>query len=125
MHASTVADMFSFVRAFQANVSGGLKGALLATGILVPGFFFLQRKSPLFRELTIPLKAFVGVCVAVPCITINAEKAGEKYQAGLLGVTALQDEQAQLAHERWNKLTTIEKVRDVGKRYQWSIVGGR
>jgi hypothetical protein len=73
----------------------------------------------------LPLKAFGIVTVAVPCITIGAEKAGEKYERGILGVNQIEDEQTAREEARWEKLSTGEKVRDWGKRYQWSIVGGR
>jgi hypothetical protein len=69
----------------------------------------------------LPLKAFGIVTVAVPCITIGAEKAGEKYERGILGVNQIEDEQTAREEARWEKLSTGEKVRDWGK----SSVGGR
>jgi len=112
-------------RAFRHNVTGAIKGAAVAASIVTPAWFFLQRQSANFRAIPLPLKAFGIVTVAVPCITIGAEKAGEKYERGILGVNQIEDEQTAREEARWEKLSTGEKVRDWGKRYQWSIVGGR
>ena len=114
-----------FSRAFRHNVTGAIKGAAVAASIVTPAWFFLQRQSANFRAIPLPLKAFGIVTVAVPCITIGAEKAGEKYERGILGVNQIEDEQTAREEARWEKLSTGDKVRDWGKRYQWSIVGGR
>lgn len=71
------------------------------------------------------MKAFGVVTVAVPCISIGAEKAGERYERGILGVNQIEQDKADKEERRWEGLSTGEKVRDWGKRYQWSIVGGR
>ncbi|KAH8079037.1 putative mitochondrion protein [Filobasidium floriforme] len=110
--------------AFRHNVEGGLKGAAVATAILTPAFFLLQRRSANFRAIPIPLKAFGVVTVAVPCISIGAEKAGERYERGILGVSQLEATERDREEKRWEGLSTGEKIRDWGKRYQWSIVGG-
>jgi hypothetical protein len=65
------------------------------------------------------------VTVAVPCISIGAEKAGERYERGILGVSQLEATERDREEKRWEGLSTGEKIRDWGKRYQWSIVGGR
>lgn len=121
---STYLDLL-FTSAFSANLQGGLKGALVALGICAPGAYLLQRQSPTFRALPIPLKAFAAVVVTVPCISIGAEKAGEKYERGILGVNKLESEREERELQRWERLGGMEKVQDWSRRNQWSLVGGR
>lgn len=42
-----------------------------------------------------------------------------------MGVNQIEQDKADKEERRWEGLSTGEKVRDWGKRYQWSIVGGR
>jgi len=42
-----------------------------------------------------------------------------------LGVNQIEADKADKEEKRWEGLSTGEKVKDWGKRYQWSIVGGR
>jgi hypothetical protein len=110
---------------WDANVSGALKGSLLATAIAVPGATFLQRRSPFFRALPLPLKALGVVVITVPCVTIAAEKAGEAYERSQwtgVGVEELK-KTAKIEEERWSGLSTGEKVGDWAKRNKYGILG--
>jgi hypothetical protein len=73
------------------------------------------------------LKALGVVVVTVPLISVGAEKAGESYQQSLwtgVGLKELTVEQ-QRAQDRWEQLSTSEKVKDWAINHQYSLVGGR
>ncbi len=114
-------------RLWNANVNGGLRGLAYAAAVCGPGFYALQRYSPQFRTLPLPLKAFGLVVISVPLISVTAEKAGEAYERSLwtgAGVKELETK-AIKEQQRWDSLTTSEKVRDWASNHQYSIVGGR
>lgn len=111
---------------WNANVNGGLRGLAYAAAVCGPGFYALQRYSPKFRTLPLPLKAFGLVVISVPLISVTAEKAGEAYERSLwtgAGVKELETK-AIKEQQRWDSLTTSEKVRDWASNHQYSIVGG-
>ncbi len=112
--------------AWNANVRGGLEGTAIATAITVPGYYLLHRSLPAFRQLPLPLKAFGITVVAVPCIIINAEKAGEAYERSQwtgLGKEELDRTEIKEA-QRWDGLSSGQKVQDWASRHKWGIVGG-
>ncbi|KAJ9112194.1 hypothetical protein QFC20_002375 [Naganishia adeliensis] len=112
--------------AWDANIRGGIKGALLAAGITIPGTLALQRFSATYRQLPIPAKAFAATIVAVPCIVISAETAGMDYERSLWEGTGKReiDRKAQADIERWDRMSGADKFQDWAKRNQWSLVGG-
>jgi hypothetical protein len=115
------------IRLWNANVAGGVRGAAYAGAICIPGVWALQRYSPKFRQLPLPLKALGVVVVTVPLISVGAEKAGEAYQQSLwtgVGLKELTAEQ-QRAQDRWERLSTSEKVKDWAINHQYTLVGGR
>jgi hypothetical protein len=124
VHQGQTTELTTRHRAFRQNVQGALKGAATAGAILGPALYLLPRYFPQFRQIPLPLKAFGIVTVAIPCVTIGAEKAGERYERGILGVNDLEDRKERKEDARWQGLSTTDKISDWGKRYQWSIVGG-
>jgi hypothetical protein len=73
------------------------------------------------------VKALGVVVVTFTFISIGAEKAGEAYQQSLwlgVGLKEVTAEQ-QRAKDRWERLTTSEKVKDWAVNQQYSLFGGR
>jgi len=109
----------------SATIVGGLQGAAIASAITIPGYFFLQRRSAMFRALPPPMKAFMGVTVIVPFVTIMGEKAGERFdRAQWTGIGAQElAHEAAVEKERRERLDSWDAVKDWGKRNKWGIVG--
>jgi hypothetical protein len=121
--------IFTFfpIRLWNANVAGGLRGAAYAGAIGIPGLWALQRYSPRFRAVPLTVTALGVVVATFPFISVGAEKAGEAYQQSLwtgVGLKELTVEQ-QRAEDRWEHLTTSEKVKDWAGKQQYRLVGGR
>jgi len=111
---------------WNANVAGGLRGAAYAGAIGIPGLWALQRYSPRFRAVPLTVTALGVVVATFPFISVGAEKAGEAYQQSLwtgVGLKELTVEQ-QRAEDRWEHLTTSEKVKDWAGKQQYRLVGG-
>lgn len=99
--------------------------ALGVTGVLV-GNHFLKKRSPAWRAVPMPYKFFVGMMMSIPVATVFGEKAGEHHiaqQWSGYGKEEL-DAEAQVAHERWEKLSAWDKTKDWAARHQYSIIGG-
>lgn len=113
-------------RAWDANVQGGIRGALIAAGITIPGSLALHRFSPGYRSLPLPAKAFAAVVIAVPTIVISAENAGVDYERSLWSGSGKRelDRKAQADIDKWEMMSSGDKFRDWAKRNQWSMVGG-
>lgn len=109
----------------DSTIEGGLKGAAVAAGVLVPATMILRKQSAYFRALPLPLKALGAVSVIVPAITISAEKAGEAYsRTQWTGIGKQEIEAVQRREqERWEKLGTWGQVGDWAKRRKWAIIG--
>ncbi|KAJ9126845.1 hypothetical protein QFC24_001878 [Naganishia onofrii] len=122
----TLFNKVFFHRAWDANVRGGIKGALIAAGITIPGSLALHRFSPTYRNLPLPAKAFAAVVIAVPTIVVNAETAGVDYERSLWSGTGKRelDRKAQADIDKWDRMSSGDKFRDWAKRNQWSMVGG-
>lgn len=114
-------------RAWDANVNGGLRGLAYAAGICIPGFIGLQRFSPQFRQIPIPLRAFGAVVITVPLVSICAEKAGEEYERSQwTGVGKVELDKAESARrQRLESMSTGERLKDWAVSHQWGIVFGR
>jgi len=109
----------------NATITGGLQGAGIAAAIAVPGFYYLQRRSATFRSLPIPMKAFMGVTIVVPFVSIMAEKAGERFDRSQWTGVGAQElvREAEEEKERRESLDRWDALKDWGKRNKWSIVG--
>lgn len=109
----------------DATVNGGIRGGLLAAALSVPSYFIMTRRSETFRALPLPLKAFGAVVVAVPCIYVSAEKAGETFtKANYFGAGQMElDRERSLENQRWERLSLGQKATDWAARHKYSMIG--
>lgn len=108
-------------------VTEAVKGALVGAAAFVPANWALKRRFPYYRNLPLQGKAFLGLLFVVPCGTVFAEKAGEHFIARNQWQGAGKDEldkEARLAEQRWQGLSTTDKLKDWAARHQYSIIGG-
>ena len=110
----------------NATINGGIRGAALAAAICTPSYFLLKSRSATYRALPIPLKALGLVVISVPCISISAEKAGEAYERSMWTGVGQRElvRQGEVAEQRWEELSTGEKIKNWANRNQYGIVGG-
>lgn len=108
-------------------VKEAFKGAVLGAAAFVPANYYFTRRFPAYRSLPLPGKAFLGMMFVVPLGTVFAEKAGEHYisqnQWRGVGYEELTREKYE-AEQRWNSLSTGEKIKDWAARHQYGVIGG-
>lgn len=109
----------------QAVIKGGLTGLGAASLITAPVFYALHRRSPGFRALPLPMKAFGTVVILIPVMSVAAEKAGERYdreQWTGVGMEEIRYEESK-EQARRNELSTWQATKDWAGRNKWSILG--
>jgi hypothetical protein len=110
----------------DATINGGLRGLAIGSAIAVPGHFALMARSATYRALPIPLKAFAGVVVILPCLSISAEKAGEAYERSQwsgIGKREL-DMKEKREQERLANMGTGARLSDWAGRNRYGIIAG-
>ncbi|WRT63270.1 uncharacterized protein IL334_000173 [Kwoniella shivajii] len=109
----------------DATINGGLRGAALGVGLSTSLFYILRRQSAYYRNLPTPLKALGYVVIIMPCVSISGEKAGEAYTRSQYDGIAKRelDREAQIEHERWQNLSTVQKGTDWAGRHKYGLVG--
>jgi hypothetical protein len=83
-------------------------------------------RSATYRALPIPLKAFAGVVVILPCLSISAEKAGEAYERSQwsgIGKREL-DMKEKREQERLANMGTGARLSDWAGRNRYGIIAG-
>lgn len=102
-------------------------GAALGTALFIPANHFAKKKVTWYRALPLPGRVFLGLMSIIPVGVVMAEKSGERYIAKTqwsgVGVSELERE-AQLARERWERMSTTDKIKDWSARNQYGIIGG-
>ncbi|WWC67256.1 uncharacterized protein I206_101163 [Kwoniella pini CBS 10737] len=109
----------------DATINGGIRGIMYGIGLSVPGFYLLNKRVAAYRSLPTPLKAAGYVMVIVPCISITAEKQGEAFtRSQYSGVAKLElDREAEIEHQRWQSLSSVQKLGDWAARHKYQLVG--
>ena len=83
-------------------------------------------RSSTYRALPIPLKAFAGVVVILPCMSISAEKAGEAYERSQwkgVGKREL-DMKEKREEERLAEMSTTARFKDWAGRNRYGMIAG-
>ncbi|KAK6514476.1 hypothetical protein TWF281_004676 [Arthrobotrys megalospora] len=109
---------------YAATVKGGLKGGAYGLGIGLASAFILNHRYPFFRNLTLPLKAFLVSSTATFALIVTAENTSRQFEINRLKANiTYQDRTAQILAENRSRMTTQEKFMDWGRENRYKIVG--
>lgn len=110
----------------RATIMGGVKGFLGGAAVALPASLVLQRRWQYYRHLPLSLKAFGVIMVVVPSFVISAEHAGQRFEREHWHDIGKQELDAKAAREeqRWEALSTGEKLKDFANRHQYGIILG-
>lgn len=105
-------------RVLVGGISGGVVG-------LVAGFSgcaLAQKRSPFFRTLTLPLKAFFVTSAGTFAAIINADRYSRAYEAKRTAGFDFEDTTARKIRAQQESLTNWEKAKEIGREYRYPIV---
>ncbi|KAF8559142.1 hypothetical protein OG21DRAFT_881600 [Imleria badia] len=108
------------------TIRGALEGGLIGTGIALPTFYLLNRRSSYYRSVPFPIKLLGGVIIVAPLVTIQAEKRslgfGHRHWTEL-GKSHLERREHE-ERERWAALSRKDKVAEWAANHQLSVIMG-
>lgn len=109
---------------YAAVVKGGLKGGAYGLGIGLASAFLLNHRYPFFRNLTLPLKAFLVSSTATFALIVTAENTSRQFEISRLKANiSYQDRTAAILAENRARMSTQEKFMDWGREHRYKIVG--
>ncbi|KAI1624387.1 hypothetical protein EDD37DRAFT_410546 [Exophiala viscosa] len=110
---------------YNATLKGGAIGGALGLAVGTAGVVFAHQRYHFFRNLTIPLKAFLITSSGTFAGIVNADHYSRKYEQSqnAADVAYQQRQEQQSQAERAGK-TFTERAWDFGRRERYKIVGG-
>jgi len=105
---------------------GAIEGAGLGTAIAGTAAFIAHRRIPAYRTLPLSLKALGSILVIAPLLSIQAERRSIQYDESQWtgeGLKILHDRERKV-DEKWNAMTTTQKIGDWASRHEYSIIMG-
>ena len=110
----------------RATIRGAIEGTAAGLAISLPGSYYLHRRWPYFRGLPIQLKALFCIIVTAPLYAIQAERRGVEFdESTWTGAGKRELERLEKQEEnRWEQLSTDEKLKDWAIRNQYKIILG-
>jgi Hypoxia induced protein conserved region len=108
---------------YDATVKGGIAGGLIGLGIGFAAAYGAHHRFPTFRDLTLPMKAFLVTSSATFTSIIAADRASRRFERARdpqwkYYEKALSDAEAVRAQE-----STFQRLKDWGRENRYPIVG--
>jgi hypothetical protein len=109
---------------YNATVSGGLKGGALGLLFGVGAVSLANRRSPSFRSLTLPLKAFLATSAGTFAAIIQADRASQAFETSRHHpFSAPYKDQLQRALEEARAAEALpQRLRRWGREHRYEIV---
>ncbi|KAF9266269.1 hypothetical protein L218DRAFT_1075240 [Marasmius fiardii PR-910] len=110
----------------NATIRGAAEGTV-ASGLAAYGAgLYMGKRWPAFRQLPRSLKALGAIVLIAPCLTIQAERRGLEFDQAQWkdeGAQYLTEKEAK-EQNRWDSLSTADKISDWASRHEYSIIMG-
>lgn len=109
-----------------ATVRGAIEGILAGLAISLPSMWYANRRWPAFRALPPQLKALGVVLIVAPTYAIQSERRGVEFdESTWTGAgKALLDDKERKEENRWEALSSGEKMKDWAMRNQYKVIVG-
>lgn len=108
---------------YAAVLRGGIGGGAAGLAIGLAGNYLLNRRSPFYRSLTIPLRAFFVSSTGTFFAIVYADRYSRQYEASRHEeLHAFKDSTQQRIAEAKANMTTGEKVQDWFRENRYPIV---
>jgi len=107
---------------YNATLNGGIKGGLLGLAVGASVVTFSHRRFHTFRQLTLPLKAFLVTSSGTFAAIINADRASRAYQDSTHPENFYLDESQRAMQAERSSESTFQRLKDWGRDNRYSIV---
>ncbi len=110
---------------YNQTLKGGTIGGILGLAVGTAGVLLAQRRYHFFRNLTLPLKAFLITSAGTFAGIVNADHYSRAYESSTnpIDVEYQQRQSDREQAEKANK-TFTERAMDFGRKERYKIVGG-
>ncbi|KAL1754775.1 hypothetical protein FB107DRAFT_263112 [Schizophyllum commune] len=109
-----------------ATRRGALEGTAVGAALSYGAHRLAIRRYPAYAKLTPSLKMLGGLLFTVPLLAIQAERRGLEYdQTQWVGENLLLSDSKEIEErQRWESLSTGQKIKEWGMNHQYSIILG-
>lgn len=108
---------------YNAVLKGGIGGGLLGLAVGVTAVYGASRRFHGFRQLTLPMKAFLATSSGTFASIISADRASRKFEWDRDPSRKYKDKTLQALEEAQASETTFEKFKEWGRVNRYPIVG--
>ncbi|KAF2755657.1 hypothetical protein EJ05DRAFT_513140 [Pseudovirgaria hyperparasitica] len=110
---------------YRSVVSGGLKGATWGLAVGAGGVWAASRRFPMFRQATLPLKAFLAMSSSTFAAIIEADRASTAFDIAHNPDRRRYQEELQEQEVEYERTHTLQqKIKDWGRENRYQIVFG-
>ncbi|KAL8792236.1 MAG: hypothetical protein Q9195_005192 [Heterodermia aff. obscurata] len=109
---------------YRATVIGGVGGGFAGLALGAAGVYAAGVRYPAFRQLTLPLRAFLITSAGTFSAIVSADHYSRAYEKSRHPDEGFQDESARARAEAYSRRSTYEKAMQFGKEQRYKIVGG-
>ncbi|KAL9577242.1 MAG: hypothetical protein Q9212_006493 [Teloschistes hypoglaucus] len=109
---------------YRETLKGGFGGGFAGLGLGVAGVFIASRRFPAFRQLTLPLRAFLVTSSGTFGAIVTADHFSRAYEKSKHPEDQFLDAQAKARAQQLSQQTPYERFMTFGKENRYQIVGG-
>ncbi|KAL8689191.1 MAG: hypothetical protein Q9218_005085, partial [Villophora microphyllina] len=108
---------------YTATLKGGFGGGFAGLGLGVAGVYLASRRFPAFRQLTLPLRAFLVTSSGTFGAIVSADHFSRAYEKSKHPEQEFEDSAAKARAEKINQQSSYERFMTFGKENRYKIVG--
>ncbi|CAD6589082.1 MAG: hypothetical protein ASARMPREDX12_003584 [Alectoria sarmentosa] len=108
---------------YNETLKGGAVGGTVGLALGVGGVYAAATRYPAFRQLTLPLRAFLVTSSTTFGAIVTADRFSRSFESSRHPEEGYQDEAARMKAEQEAKKSSFERFMDLGKEYRYPIVG--
>ncbi|KAL9579636.1 MAG: hypothetical protein Q9203_006610 [Teloschistes exilis] len=109
---------------YRETLKGGFGGGFAGLGLGVAGVFLASRRFPAFRQLTLPLRAFLVTSSGTFGAIVTADHFSRAYEKSKHPEDQYLDAAAKARAQNLSQQTPYERFMTFGKENRYQIVGG-
>ncbi|KAL8664197.1 MAG: hypothetical protein Q9202_003275 [Teloschistes flavicans] len=109
---------------YRETLKGGFGGGFAGLGLGVAGVFLASRRFPAFRQLTLPLRAFLVTSSGTFGAIISADHFSRAYEKSRHPENQFEDSAAKARAQSLGQQSAYERFMTFGKENRYQIVGG-